>query len=91
MDCCVTNALQVETHEFDYLAVATGHFSYPNNPTFENEKSYTGEILHSHDFTDSRKYHGKRVLIVGGSLSAEDIAMNCWKSGSGMDSYMFCT
>ena len=67
------------THQFDYVAVATGHFTKPNIPYFDNEESFTGEIIHSHMFTDPAKYSGKRVLSIGGSYSAEDIAFNCWK------------
>ena len=67
------------TQQFDYVAVATGHFSVPNNPTFENEESFPGEIIHSHSFVESTVYKNKRVLCIGGSYSAEDIAFNCWK------------
>ena len=70
------------TDSYDYVIVATGHFNYPNNPTLEGEDKFSGEILHSHDFTDGANYAGKRVLCVGGSYSAEDICMSCKKNGA---------
>lgn len=71
---------QMET--FDYVVVAVGHFSVPNDPIFTNEEKFTGKIIHAHDYRDGRMYKDKRVLLVGGSYSAEDIALQCWKFGA---------
>ena len=68
--------------EFDYIMVATGHFSIPNNPSFKGEESFNGRLIHSHEYQDGNLYTNKRVLIIGGSFSAEDIALQCWKFGS---------
>ena len=35
---------------FDYVVVATGHFSTPNVPEFAGIETFPGRILHSHDF-----------------------------------------
>ena len=67
---------------FDHVVVAVGHFSVPNDPKFTNEEKFTGKIIHAHDYRDGRMYKGKRVLLVGGSYSAEDIALQCWKFGA---------
>ena len=34
---------------FDYVVVATGHFSWPENPSFEGEKNFSGRIIHAHE------------------------------------------
>ena len=34
---------------FDYVIVSTGHFSWPENPSFEGEKTFPGKIIHSHE------------------------------------------
>lgn len=70
------------TQSYDYVCVATGHFHYPNNPTFDGEQTFPGEILHAHDFIDGADYAGKRVLCIGGAYSAEDICMLCNKNGA---------
>ncbi len=47
------------------------------------QESFTGRIMHAHDFRDAREFSGKRILIIGARKSAEDIAMQCVKYGSG--------
>ena len=44
--------------------------------------SFKGTFIHAHDFIDGKLYAGKRVLCIGGSYSAEDIALQCWKFGA---------
>ena len=68
--------------EFDFIVVATGHFSIPNNPAFKGEETFTGKYIHAHEYQDGKLYKDKRVLLIGGSYSAEDIALQCWKYGS---------
>lgn len=72
----------VTTEEFDYVVVATGHFSVPNVPYFEGVERFPGRVLHSHDFRDAEEFSGKNLLVVGSSYSAEDIALQCHKYGA---------
>ncbi|WEZ91004.1 NAD(P)/FAD-dependent oxidoreductase [Pseudomonas sp. NyZ480] len=67
---------------FDYVVVASGHFSTPNVPYFEGFERFAGRVLHAHDFRDALEFKGKDVLIVGGSYSAEDIGSQCFKYGA---------
>ena len=67
---------------FDYVVVASGHFSTPNVPSFPGFESFAGRILHAHDFRDALEFKDKDVLIVGGSYSAEDIGSQCFKYGA---------
>ncbi|PAU80538.1 potassium transporter [Halovibrio salipaludis] len=76
-----TGASRTET--FDRVIVGTGHFSIPNVPEFPGFERFPGRILHSHDFRDAREFCGKRILVMGSSYSAEDIALQCRKYGSG--------
>lgn len=68
--------------EFDFVVVATGHFSTPNVPTYEGMETFNGRILHSHDFRDALEFKGKDILIIGSSYSADDIASQCYKYGA---------
>lgn len=68
--------------EFDYVVVASGHFSVPNVPSYPGFEQFPGRILHSHDFRDSQEFTGKDLLVVGGSYSAEDIALQVKKYGA---------
>ncbi len=67
---------------FDYVVVASGHFSIPHVPTFEGIERFPGRVMHAHDFRDAEEFKGKRVLIVGASYSAEDIGLQIHKYGA---------
>ncbi|XP_068740069.1 trimethylamine monooxygenase-like isoform X2 [Montipora capricornis] len=67
---------------FDYIIVAVGHFSAPNVPHFPGMDQFPGRVIHSHDFRDASQFKDKRVLVVGSSYSAEDIALQCLKYGA---------
>ena len=45
--------------EFDYVVVASGHFSTPNVPYFEGVKTFGGRVLHAHDFRDCAGIQGQ--------------------------------
>ena len=67
---------------FDYIVVAVGHFAVPNMPHFDGIDRFIGRVIHSHDFRDARQFTGQRILVVGGGLSAEDIALQTYKFGA---------
>ncbi|MBL0172511.1 MAG: NAD(P)-binding domain-containing protein [Gemmatimonadaceae bacterium] len=63
----------VETSVCDALVVANGHHWRPRAPTYPG--SFTGTILHSHDFKRAAPFAGQRVLVIGGGNSACDVAV----------------
>ncbi|KAI9008647.1 flavin-containing monooxygenase [Hyaloraphidium curvatum] len=67
---------------FDYVIVATGHYSIPNVPEYPGFDTYPGRLLHAHDFRDALEFKDKDILLVGASYSAEDIGSQCWKYGA---------
>lgn len=73
---------QQETDEFDYVVVATGHFSTPNMPYFKGLEEFPGRVMHAHDFRDALEFEDQDILLVGGSYSAEDIGTQCYKYGT---------
>ena len=68
--------------EFDYVIVACGHFSTPDMPAIEGYGDFTGRIVHAHDVRNAQEFKDQRILVIGTSYSAEDIASMCWKNGS---------
>ena len=70
------------SEQFDFVVVATGHFSVPYIPEYEGMKSFPGRILHGHDFRDAEEFRNKDVVVLGSSYSAEDIALQCNKYGA---------
>ena len=72
----------ISKENFDYLVVATGHFSIPYIPEYKGMNLFPGRILHSHDFRNAEEFRGKDVLVLGSSYSAEDIALQSFKYGA---------
>ncbi len=70
------------TEEFDYLVVASGHFSTPNMPYFKGIENFPGNVIHAHDFRGADQYKGQDILLIGSSYSAEDIGVQCHKHGA---------
>ncbi|KAL3462019.1 putative dimethylaniline monooxygenase [Aspergillus heterothallicus] len=61
---------------FDAVVVATGHYYLPNIPNIpgivEYDKRFPGRIKHSKHYETNDGFKGKRVIVVGGSVSAFD-------------------
>ena len=70
------------SQEFDRVIVASGHYSTPHVPNFTGIESFNGRVLHSHDFRNAREFTGKRCLLIGSSLTAEDIGLQLYKFGA---------
>ena len=53
----VSNLVDDETYseKFDYVIVASGHFSTPNVPNYDGFSHFNGRILHAHDFRDATR------------------------------------
>ena len=64
----VTENLEDKTlmpaERFDYLMVASGHYSVPFVPTYPGVDRFPGRVCHSHDFRDACEFKDKRLLIV---------------------------
>ena len=75
----MTASFKEET--FDYVIVATGHFWAPHFPAFPGIDQFPGRVLHAHDYRWAKEFKGQRVLVIGGSYSADDIAIQCMKFG----------
>ncbi|OCF30882.1 hypothetical protein I317_05030 [Kwoniella heveanensis CBS 569] len=68
------------TEFFDAVVVASGHYSVPYVPAIEGveafEKTRPGSVIHSKHYRGRSAYEGKRVVVVGASVSAADIAFD---------------
>lgn len=64
--------------EFDAVAVATGNYNLPYVPDYpglkEFDKKHPDVVIHSKTYRMPENYSGGNVLIVGGSVSAYDLA-----------------
>ena len=74
------------SHEdFDFVAVCTGQFNEPRTISHPGEEAFEaqgGRILHSSQYGDPAVAKGRKVVVLGGSKSATDIAVNAVNSGA---------
>jgi trimethylamine monooxygenase len=78
-----TDTMSRHHSSFDYVIVATGHFTTPNHiAPYPGQENYKGFAIHSHNFRDALDYKGKNLLVVGNGYSGEDIAMQMSKFGA---------
>ncbi|KAK0631224.1 thiol-specific monooxygenase [Immersiella caudata] len=63
--------------KFDALVVASGHYNVPWLPELEGllefDRRWKGRVVHSKHFRKGEEYKGKKVIVVGGSVSAHEI------------------
>ena len=65
------------------IMIATGLTSTPNIPTFLNQESFQGSILHQKDFGQSKvlSSNARHVTVIGGAKSAADMVYASVKAG----------
>lgn len=73
------------TEDFDFVSICTGQFSEKNIITHPGQNEFVargGAVMHSSEYTDPSLCQGKDVVVLGGSKSATDIAVNAVKNGA---------
>ena len=73
------------SEDFDFVAVCTGQFNEPQTLSLPGEdtfKAQGGRFMHSSQYNDSAIAKGRRIVVLGGSKSATDIAVNAVNSGA---------
>ncbi|MEL6127567.1 MAG: NAD(P)/FAD-dependent oxidoreductase [Pseudomonadota bacterium] len=75
----------VWTEDYDFVAIGTGQFSDKNAISHPGQGGFEdtgGAVMHSSEYTDPALVTGKRVVVLGGSKSATDIAVNAAQNGA---------
>lgn len=73
------------SEDFDFVSVCTGQFSEKNIITHPGQEAFVargGAVLHSSEYTDPTMCKDKDVVVLGGSKSATDIAVNAAANGA---------
>ncbi|XP_077230607.1 flavin-binding monooxygenase family protein [Tasmannia lanceolata] len=60
---------------FDAVVVATGHYSKPRLPTIKGMDTWRKRQIHSHVYRVPEPFQDEVVVVVGNSLSGQDISM----------------
>ncbi|XP_010938993.1 flavin-containing monooxygenase FMO GS-OX-like 9 [Elaeis guineensis] len=70
-----TNGGKVVEEIFDAVVVANGHYSQPWMPNIKGMDVWTRKQIHSHVYRVPEPYRDEVVVVVGSSLSGQDISM----------------
>jgi putative flavoprotein involved in K+ transport len=65
-----------------HLVFATGAYGPPKMIPLPGAESFEGEILHSSQYADGRKFRGKKVAVIGAASSGHDVSVDLWESGA---------
>ncbi|PSR95787.1 Flavin-containing monooxygenase FMO GS-OX-like [Actinidia chinensis var. chinensis] len=60
---------------FDAVVVATGHYSRPRLPSIRGMEAWKRKQMHSHVYRVPEPFRNEAVVVVGNSLSGQDISM----------------
>ncbi len=65
-----------ETARFDRAVVASGRYNDPDIPEIQGLDSFSGDcgVVHAFHYKQPELYQNKRILVLGGSISALEIA-----------------
>ena len=80
------------TDDFDFVAIGTGQFSDKNIITHPGQDGFEaagGQVMHSSEYTDPQIVKDKRVVVLGGSKSATDIAVNAVNNGAALVHWVY--
>lgn len=81
----IEEAGQQRREDFDFVALCTGQFSDKNMLSFPGQAAFEaggGTVMHSSDYTDPEIAQGRDVVVLGGSKSATDLAVNAAQNGA---------
>lgn len=73
------------TEDFDFVSVCTGQFSDKNILNHPGQHDFIdggGHVMHSSEYTDPSAIEDCHVVVLGGSKSATDIAVNAANNGA---------
>jgi cation diffusion facilitator CzcD-associated flavoprotein CzcO len=72
--CDSFNKSNSKVYTADYVVVCIGHFSVPYVPKTPGQETFTGKIMHTHEYKEPDQHHiGKNVVVVGARQSGQDM------------------
>ncbi len=82
----INDQWEVQTQDQRYqaanLVVATGYNREPYLPTWPDEGTFQGAILHSSQYRNGAPFRHQKVLVVGFGNSGGEIAIDLWEHGA---------
>ncbi|XP_075498896.1 putative indole-3-pyruvate monooxygenase YUCCA10 [Primulina tabacum] len=79
---CGMGSAEVKEYRSRFLVVATGESCDASWPEIEGLRSFNGEVLHSTQYKNGKKFKDKSVLVVGSGNSGMEISLDLANSGA---------
>lgn len=70
------DSMKTEEDVYDAVMVCTGNNNNPSIPSLPGQSYFKGNIIHSGHYKDASNFKNRRVLVVGVSNSASDVAVD---------------
>jgi len=65
-----------------HLVFATGAYGPPRLIDLPGADIFQGELLHSSQYSDGRRFRGKACAVIGAASSGHDVSVDLWESGA---------
>ncbi|XP_022091406.1 flavin-containing monooxygenase FMO GS-OX-like 2 [Acanthaster planci] len=63
-------------NQFDAVMVCNGQYAVPNWPIIPGLETFTGKVIHSHDYRHPEHFQGQTVVLLGAGNSGVDISLD---------------
>src|SRR6266436_4139176 len=70
----VKTGRQFKRH-YDAVMLCNGRYSQPKYPDIPGLDSFSGQLIHSHDYREPKPFAGQTVLVLGAGPSGIDISL----------------
>lgn len=65
-----------------HLVFATGAYGPPRQIELPGAEHFQGELLHSSQYSDGKRFQGKACAVIGAASSGHDVGVDLWESGA---------
>jgi putative flavoprotein involved in K+ transport len=65
-----------------HLVFATGAYGPPRLIDMPGSDVFEGELLHSSQYADGRRFRGKACAVIGAASSGHDVSVDLWENGA---------
>ena len=63
-----------------HIVMATGVSGVPKLPKIPSLKNFSGKVIHSSEYKNSKDWEGRQILIIGSGTSGHDIAQDLYSN-----------
>ncbi|XP_038066924.1 flavin-containing monooxygenase FMO GS-OX-like 2 isoform X4 [Patiria miniata] len=65
-----------QVNEFDAVMVCNGQYAVPSYPNIPGLETFSGKVIHSHEYRHPEDFKGQTVVLFGAGFSGRDICVD---------------